>query len=110
LKKEGKKMNIQLIEKAWKKHKETKDSQFIIYTNMLVGYGINGVDTREYKDGNFIYDYTQRRTHIISDFQITEVGVIFHYAYQPNKKDIEWINTDIYLPLESIAGIEIKER
>lgn len=101
------------IEKAWKKHKETENSQFIIYTNMLVGHGINGIDTREYKDGSFIYDYIERRNHIISDIHFTEMGLIFHYIYQPNhqrdKKNLEWIDTNVYLPLESITGAEVKE-
>lgn len=101
-------MTKELMVQAWQEHQLQMhlDSQFIIYTNMIIGRGINGIDTREYRDGNYKYN-GQYRKHEMIDVHFMDIGVKFKYRYQTHTDRPTWVKGQMFLPYESIAGVEL---
>lgn len=100
-------MTEQAIKEIFKKH--AKDN-FIIYTNIAAGHGINGVSFNKY-NGYYRYEdsgYNPKWYEIITKFVNVENGVVrLDYDRKGNYDTFKNGKRTIYLDVNSVLSIEI---
>lgn len=104
--------NVKMIQNSLAEYSTGDYKQLIIYTRMIAGHGINGVDQYEYKSGVWYEDDEPRKHYQISNIEFVEKDgyITFDYAYRYSKHSRYDFSTKVFLPFSEIISVELLKK